>query len=106
METVVKTRLKQTLKVIYQLSRTNYGTAPSNSSPVYKKYTAVKLIIDQLEQTNFLEAMILRKRILQAKSYETIAIELSYTVGHIKNVWSKAVDLFVAKAVEMKIAKM
>lgn len=103
--TDIQTRLKYELKNIFNYSKTNCGIAPKKDSPIYSKYETVKRIIDELEKTNYLESSILRKRILHAKSYETIAYDISYDERQVYRIMKNAESLFVEKAMELQLVK-
>lgn len=97
-------RIKGELKNIYNYTKAN-GGAPNENSPIYGKYNVVKKIIDALAKTNYLESEILRRRILQAESFEQIAINVYYSRSHLYRYMKKAETLFVEKAIEMNLVK-
>lgn len=94
-------RIASELKNIYKYANANYGGSPRADSPLYKKYQNIKYVIDELTKTNYLEASVLKKRYLEAKSFETIAIELSYSVKHIHRIKKKAIQLFTEKVIQI-----
>lgn len=98
-------KIKNELENIYRFANANSGGQPKMESPIYKKYHNIKEVLAELSKTNYLEALILTKRYIEAKSYERIAIELCYSVKHIYRLKRKAITLFSQTAMQIGQSK-
>ncbi|MDY0213916.1 MAG: hypothetical protein RBS24_00080 [Bacilli bacterium] len=94
-------KMNKELENIYRYAKANYGGSPKTDNPLYKKYNDIRMVIAELSKTNYLESTILRMRYFEAKSYETISIELSYSPQHIYRLRRSGIRLFTNKVLEI-----
>ena len=101
----IKKRLKRELQNVYNFTKMNGGEAPKTTNVIYGKYNVIKKVIEEVEKSDFLKGNALRRRILNAESYEFMGIELAYSRRQLFRIIKSAEDLFVEKAIELELVK-
>lgn len=101
----VKRRLEKELDNIYRYSKANAGEPPGSSNVIYGKYNVVKKVIEEVEKADYLSGSVLRRRILNAETYEEISIECAYSLRQIYREYANGKELFIKKAIELDLVK-